>query len=63
MYFITLVAKERPFPWHTSPLMYLCFLPDDDDRMERLKHVIGKYMNEHMVFKVYLFGFKSLTIK
>jgi hypothetical protein len=45
MYFIALVAKERPFPWHAFPLMYLCFLPDDnddDDGMERLKHDAGK---------------------
>ena len=46
MYFIALIAKERPFPWHTFPLMYLCFLPDDDDDdddgIERLKHIVGK---------------------
>jgi hypothetical protein len=45
MYFITLVAKETPFPWHTFPLIYLCFLhddDDDDDGMERLEHVVGK---------------------
>jgi hypothetical protein len=43
-------VKDRPFPLHTFPIVFL----SGDGRIERWKHVVKKSMNGHAVPKCFV---------